>query len=159
MKDQAKAIERIPYAPDEDGWEKYADDGFIGLVGPLWQRTENGVIRYALLTEHKHHNRRGFVQGGVLATLADRAMGMTAWHSNNQASQTTIKLELQYVAAAKIGDFVEVRCKVDRVTRSLIFMRADLLVADHLVATADGIWKVLEPRSQHTESGQEDGHE
>jgi len=131
------------FDPRAQGWEQHSDDGFIGLIGPMWQRAEDGKTRYGLLTEHKHHNRRGIVQGGVIATLADRAMGLTAWQANNKAPQATIQLEIQYVGAARIGDFIEVDCDVVRITRSLAFMQARLTVGEQVVATANGIWKLL----------------
>jgi len=137
-----------PFRPEAHGWEPHSDDGFIGLIGPLWQLTENGRTRYGLLSEHKHHNRRGIVQGGAIATLADRAMGLTAWYANNKAPQATIQLEVQYVGAVEIGEFIEANCEVVRVTRSLIFMRAEMTVCDRVVATANGIWKALNAPSR-----------
>ena len=38
----------------------------------------DGEHEYALLTEDKHHNRRGLVQGGVLMTFGDPAEGCAA---------------------------------------------------------------------------------
>jgi acyl-coenzyme A thioesterase PaaI-like protein len=43
----------------------------------------------------------------------------------------------------QIGEFVEAKCEVVRRTRSLIFMNAELVVGDRVVATAKGIWKAL----------------
>ena len=61
-----------------DGWKIVETTGFLHLIGPLWQRLVDGSHEYALITEDKHHNRRGLVQGGVLMTFADRTCGMTA---------------------------------------------------------------------------------
>ena len=55
-----------------DGWKMLESTGFLHLIGPLWQRVTHGEHEYALVTEDKHHNRRGLVQGGVLMTFADR---------------------------------------------------------------------------------------
>ena len=52
-----------------DGWKIVETSGFLHLIGPLWQRVVDGAHEYALLTEDKHHNRRGLVQGGVIMTL------------------------------------------------------------------------------------------
>ena len=52
------------------GWTLVETSGFLNLVGPLWQRIVDGNHEYAILAEHKHHNRRNRVQGGVLMTLA-----------------------------------------------------------------------------------------
>jgi len=60
------------------GWTIVETTGFVHLVGPLWQRLVDGEPEFALITQDKHHNRRGLVQGGVLMTFADRACGMTA---------------------------------------------------------------------------------
>ncbi len=125
------------------GWRSYTDEGFIGLVGPLWQRGPEDEPSFAFLAEHKHHNRRGLVQGGMLMTFADRSMGMTAWHANGRKPQATVQLDVHFVDAVEIGEFVEARCQVVRRTRSLIFMSATLVVGERVVATANGVWKTL----------------
>ena len=132
-----------PFDPAAAGWEPYGDDGFIGLIGPLWMRPEGDSYRFAFLAEPKHHNRRGFVQGGMLMTFADRSMGMTCWYANERQPQATVQLDVSFVDAVKIGEFVEARCTVVRRTRSLVFMSADLVVGARIVATAKGVWKTL----------------
>jgi acyl-coenzyme A thioesterase PaaI-like protein len=59
------------------GWIPEPPEGFIGLVGPIW-RSPDVVGHFRLLTAPKHQNRNGVVHGGMLMTLADRAMGYTA---------------------------------------------------------------------------------
>lgn len=66
------------FDPAAQGWEPHTDTGFIGLVGPLWIRQEENGRRYGFIAEPKHHNYRGTVQGGMLMTFVDRALGMTA---------------------------------------------------------------------------------
>jgi len=138
----------VPFDPAANGWEPYTDEGFIGLVGPFWVRPSGDSFRYAFMAEHKHHNRRGVVQGGMFMTFADRAMGMTAWYANGQVPQATVQLDVQFVDAVQIGEFVEAHCRVVRRTRSLIFMAAELKVGERIVATASGLWKPLgKPKS------------
>jgi acyl-coenzyme A thioesterase PaaI-like protein len=127
------------------GWEEVADDGFIQLVGPVWlKRTEGALNRYAFLAQPKHKNLRGVVQGGMIMTFADRAMGMTARQQNENRPQATVQLDVHFVDAVRIGDFVEAHAEVIRKTKALMFMRADLKVGARVVATANGVWKVLE---------------
>jgi acyl-coenzyme A thioesterase PaaI-like protein len=137
------AAEAAPFDPAAAGWEPYRDEGFIGLVGPLWSRMSGDTQLFAFTAERKHHNRRGVVQGGMLMTFADRAMGMTCWHANERKPQATVQLDFHFLDAVQIGEFVEARCKVVRRTRSLVFMSAELLVGPRLVATANGVWKTL----------------
>jgi acyl-coenzyme A thioesterase PaaI-like protein len=132
-----------PFDPAAAGWEPYRDEGFIGLVGPFWARPWGDSYRYAFLAEPKHHNRRGVVQGGMLMTFADRAMGMTCWYANGRVPQATVQLDVHFIDAVQIGEFVEAKCEVVRRTRSLVFMTGGLVVGTRVVATAKGIWKTL----------------
>ena len=131
--------------PRLDG-RPYLDDGFIGLVGPFWTRVAGGNHLYAFMALPKHHNRRGVVQGGMLMTFADRSMGMTCWYANERRPQATVQLDVHFIDAVQIGEFVEARCTVVRRTRSLVFMSAELLVGTRVVATANGVWKTLRKR-------------
>lgn len=131
------------FDPAAAGWELYRDEGFIGLIGPFWKRPSGDSYLYAFMAEPKHHNRRGVVQGGMLMTFADRSMGMTCWYANEQQPQATVQLDMHFVDAVQIGEFVEAKCTVVRRTRSLIFMSADLVVGSRIVATAKGVWKTL----------------
>ena len=47
-------------------------------------------------------------------------------------------LDMHFIDAVQIGDFVEAKCKVVRRTHSLIFMSAELVVGARVVATANG---------------------
>ena len=132
-----------PFDPAAHGWEPYTDEGFIGLVGPLWTRQDGDTHRYAFTAEHKHHNRRGVVQGGMLMTFADRALGMTAWYANERQPQATVQLDVHFIDAVRIGEFVEARCRVVRRTRSLLFMSGECVVGDRVVLSANGVWKTL----------------
>jgi acyl-coenzyme A thioesterase PaaI-like protein len=134
------------FDPAAHGWEEYKDEGFIGLVGPFWAKpsgNENIAPHFAFLAAPKHHNRRGVLQGGMLMTFADRSMGMTCWYANGKKPQATVHLDVHFVDAVQIGEFVEAHCKVVRRTRSLVFMAAELMVGDRVVGTANGVWKTL----------------
>jgi acyl-coenzyme A thioesterase PaaI-like protein len=144
----------LAFDPAAAGWEPYRDEGFIGLVGPFWRRPFSDSYLYAFLAEPKHHNRRGIVQGGMLMTFADRSMGMTCWYANGRQPQATVQLDVHFIDAVQIGEFVEAKCRVVRRTRSLIFMSAELIVGPRVVATASGVWKTLgKPRSEATPIG------
>jgi acyl-coenzyme A thioesterase PaaI-like protein len=135
--------EIVPFDPAAAGWEPYHDEGFIGLVGPFWRRPDGESYLYAFIAQPKHHNRRGVVQGGMLMTFADRAMGMTCWYANGQRPQATVQLDVHFVDLVQIGEFVQANCQVVQRTRALVFMQAELVVGARVVATAKGIWKTL----------------
>jgi acyl-coenzyme A thioesterase PaaI-like protein len=128
------------------GWSMVEATGFISHVGPLWQRTVDGTYEYALLTEDKHHNRRGVVQGGVVMTIADRTCGMTARYVTGQSAMVTVQFDTQFVDAAKIGELMISRPRVVRATRSLIFMHTELTAENRCIATASGVFKIFSDR-------------
>lgn len=136
----------IAFDPVAAGWTPYSDEGFIGLVGPLWTRQSDDNHFYGFKAESKHHNRRGVVQGGMLMTFADRSMGMTCWYANERQPQATVQLDMHFIDAVQVGEFVEAKCNVIRRTRSLVFMNAELVVGTRVVATATGVWKTLGKR-------------
>ncbi|HSI41328.1 MAG TPA: PaaI family thioesterase [Xanthobacteraceae bacterium] len=126
-----------------EGWSVEPDDGFIGLVGPVWRAPDRFGHRYAFLAESKHRNRRGVVQGGMLMTFADRAMGGAARNNDPAIKQATVQLNVDFIDAAWLGNIVEIDCEVMRRTRTIIFVRGRLFEKQRLIATSHGIWKIL----------------
>lgn len=126
-----------------DGWTIVETSGFLQLIGPLWQRVVNGTHEYALITEDKHHNRRGLVQGGVLMTFADRTCGMTARYVSGKPTLATVQLDTHFVETGKIGEVLISRPHVVRSTRSLIFIRTEVTVDRRVLAMANGVFKIL----------------
>jgi acyl-coenzyme A thioesterase PaaI-like protein len=126
-----------------DGWSIVETSGFLHLIGPLWQRIVNGEHEYALVTDDKHHNRRGLVQGGVLMTFADRTCGMTARYVSGRPTLATVQLDTHFVEPGKIGEVLISRPRVVRSTRSLIFITTEVTVEKRVIAMANGVFKIL----------------
>ena len=126
-----------------DGWKIVDTTGFLHLVGPLWQRLVDGEYQFALITEDKHHNRRGLVQGGVLMTFADRTCGITARFVSGKTMLATVQLDVHFVEAGKIGEILISRPHVVRSTRSLIFITTEVTVDRRCIAMASGVFKIL----------------
>jgi acyl-coenzyme A thioesterase PaaI-like protein len=126
-----------------DGWKIVDTSGFLHLVGPLWQRLVSGEHEYALITEDKHHNRRGLVQGGVIMTFADRTCGMTARYVSGKPTLATVQLDTHFVEAGKIGEILISKPRVVRSTRSLIFITTEVTVDGRCIAMANGVFKIL----------------
>ena len=98
----------------QDGWTIVDTTGFIHLVGPLWERKVDGDHEFALITQDKHHNRRGMVQGGVMMTFADRTCGMTARYVTGRQHMATVQLDTHFLEAGKIGDILITRPRLVR---------------------------------------------
>ncbi|WGS20047.1 MULTISPECIES: PaaI family thioesterase [unclassified Bradyrhizobium] len=139
----AKAADKLK----SDGWKIADTTGFLHLVGPLWHRMDDDLPEYALITEDKHHNRRGLVQGGVIMTFADRCCGMTARHVSGKPTLATVQLDTHFVEAGKIGEILITRPRVVRSTRSLIFITTEVTVDKRCIAMANGVFKILKSES------------
>lgn len=137
--DSTETIRRMT----EDGWTVITDAGFVGLVGPFFQRGSGTELRFGFPTEHRHHNLRGVLQGGALMTFADRVLGISARAATLAELTATVQMDVHFIDAVKIGEFVETCPTVVRATRQLIFMSTAMMVGPRIVATANGVWKKL----------------
>jgi len=127
----------------KDGWTIVEDDGFLNLVGPLWHRPNDATGEYAIAAQPKHKNRRGFVQGGLLMTLADRSLGMAARQGSGASAVVTIQMDTHFIDAAKIGELLVSTPRVVRSTRTLIFLNTELTADGRCVVMASGVFKIM----------------
>jgi len=91
-----------------------------------------------------HLNPGGITHGGFIMSLMDSGMG-TAAHRvlSKNARAATISFDVKFISASKAGDLLLGTAKVLRKTRSLVFMQGEIRCGQQLIATAEGIWKVL----------------
>jgi acyl-coenzyme A thioesterase PaaI-like protein len=132
------------FDPAKAGWENLPDAGFLDLVGPLWRKRDEHGLAFGFRAEPKHANLINVVQGGMLMTFGDRALGIAAWEAAQTRVCVTIQFDMQFIGAGEIGDFIELRPEVIRTTKSLVFLRGMLVVGDRVVASANGVWKILD---------------
>jgi uncharacterized protein (TIGR00369 family) len=102
---------------------------FNAMVGPLYSRSRRGEeLSIGLRIERKHLNSRGICHGGVLATLADLALGY-AMHAKAKGAGgfVTAHLAVDYAGAARAGDWIESRVEIQRIGSRLAFANCYLL--------------------------------
>jgi acyl-coenzyme A thioesterase PaaI-like protein len=104
MNDKPATAETAVFDPARAGWKIVKPIGFGELVGPIWR---NGDARFGVLVEAKHLNFADIVHGGMLITLADQAMGMTALRATGNKPHATIELNMQFVSAVRLNEFVK----------------------------------------------------
>src|SRR3954469_13618173 len=122
--------------PAAEGWEPVRDTGFIGLVGPIYRRQRGERWAFAFRAAPQHANLRDVVQGGMLMTFADRALGRNAWKAAGDRAVANIEFNMQFVAAGELGELIEILPEVGRKTTSLVFRPGDLVVGSRTVAPA-----------------------
>jgi acyl-coenzyme A thioesterase PaaI-like protein len=129
------------------GWTRAEASGFTGQLGPFWLRGAGAERQIGIIAAPLHaNNHMGTVHGGALMTFADIALGFRASDAIGGAACVTAQLQLQFVAGARLGEFITCRPELVRRTTQLVFVRGLITADERTVASADGIWKVLEPR-------------
>lgn len=93
-----------------------------------------------------HCNSRGLLHGGVVAALADNAMGLSYGAKVGGAEGVvTLSLSVDYLSMARTGDWLVIEPRVVRAGRSIGFVDALVRADDKIVARASGIFNKLEP--------------
>ena len=115
----------------------------LDLIGPLYCRGEGVELIIGLRVQAKHCNARGTVHGGILATLADVALGYTmAFSSTPPVNLITANLTLDFAGAAKIGDWLEAHVDVQKGGSRLSFANCYITVNEQRIVRASGVFLV-----------------
>lgn len=128
------------------------DEGFLVHVGPLYMRRVRDDARLfvlALRAKARHANRYGVVHGGLLATLADTAIGanLARTGAGTQVDNTlTVNLSLDYIAGAQIGDWIEAHVRLTKAQGRVRFGQCDVLCGKKLLVRASASFYVPAPR-------------
>jgi uncharacterized protein (TIGR00369 family) len=125
-----------------EGFAPYPDQGpFLEHIGPIHVRNGGGELTLGLRTAQRHANHRGTVQGGVLSTFADFALGRAIEaDAEDGRDRATVSLTVDYLRPAQPGDWIESRTTVDRVGRTLAFADCSLTVDDKEIVRARAVW-------------------
>ncbi len=115
----------------------------LDLIGPLYCRGEGVDLVIGLRVEAKHCNARGTVHGGILATVADVALGYTmAFSSTPPANLVTANLALDFAGTAKIDDWLEAHVDVQKQGSRLSFANCYITVNGQRIVRASAVFLV-----------------
>ena len=126
------------------GFEPYDNQGpFLEHVGPIHVRENGEQLVFGLRAEERHANHRGTVQGGLLSTFADFALGRAIEaDADDGKDRATVTLTVDFLKPAQLGDWIESRTRVDRVGGTLSFADCSLTVEGKELVRARAVWVV-----------------
>ena len=126
------------------GFKPFGDvKGMFGLVGPIFAKVENGEATLGFRVEEKHLNPVGTCHGGMLATLVDVQIGFgAAVLMKQRIFLPTINLNCDFLAPPKLGQWVQGRTELVKVTPRMAFCNAWLEANGEICLRANGIMKV-----------------
>ena len=118
--------------------------GFMKHNGGLLFKTisENEYQFKAVITEN-HLNAAGITHGGFISAVVDAGAGTAAHRAAGGNPCVTISLELKFISPVKIDQVLLGTTKIQKKTKSMIFLTCELQVSNKIVATASGVWKKL----------------
>lgn len=123
-------------SPVTDPWE------------PLYSRRRaDGGVEIGLHIAAPHCNSRGMLHGGVIAALADNAMGLSCGGVMDPAPAgglVTVSLTVDYVGAGRRGQWLLIAPRVIRAGRTLGFVDALVTADDAIVARASATFRALD---------------
>ena len=111
--------------------------------GLLFRTISKDEYEFKTTIKENHLNAAGITHGGFIAAFVDAGAGSAAHRAANQGVCVTISLELKFISAVKLGQELVGKTKIQKKTKSMIFLTCKLTVENKIVATASGIWKIL----------------
>lgn len=109
---------------------------------PIWRRETAESVQLGLHVAEPHCNGRGFAHGGLIASLADNAMGLSLAVVAALPNVVTVHLSIDYVRAVQLGQWLQVEPRVLRVGKSLGFVDALITADGEVAARADATFRI-----------------
>ena len=121
-----------------------AKSGFAKHIGGLTTKKINDS-NYEFYTEVKdiNLNTSKIAHGGFICSIADTGMGNAAHRTIENKICVTISLDVKFIAAASLGQKLLGKVKIQKKTRTLVFVTCEISNSENIVATASGVWKIL----------------
>ena len=111
--------------------------------GVLFRTISENEYEFKTTIKENHLNAAGITHGGFIAAFVDAGAGTAAHRVADGSSCVTISVELKFISVVKLGQELIGNTKIQKKTRSMVFLTCELTAEDKIVATASGVWKIL----------------
>ena len=111
--------------------------------GLLFKVISEKEYKFKTTIKDNHLNAAGIAHGGYISAVVDAGAGTAAHRTAGNRPCVTISLELKFISPVKLGQELIGITKIQKKTKSMIFLTCELKTSDKIVATASGVWKML----------------
>jgi len=125
---------------------------FIGINGPIYLKhvlhPDAPLVQLGFRVERRHCNPMGNCHGGMLASFSDMVLPLSIHRKSAEVGNKflpTISLQLDYLAPAPLGAWVQGEAQVLRVTRSMVFAQGLVTADGEPAVRISGIFKIGKP--------------
>jgi uncharacterized protein (TIGR00369 family) len=114
---------------------------------PIYSKQTPDAIILGLRLAKAHTNARGFVHGGLIAALADKAMGHSCGHKmRGTHSLVTVSMSIDFISGAQIGQWLVVESEVIKTGSTLCFAQCRITADGVVIARANGTFRLVQKR-------------
>ena len=118
--------------------------GFMKHNGGIFFRTiSENEYEFKTTIKENHLNAANITHGGFIAALVDAGSGTAAHRVADGSPCVTISLELKFISVVKLGQELIGNTKIQKKTKSIVFLTCELTAENKIVPTASGVWKIL----------------
>ena len=111
--------------------------------GLLFKTISETEYQFKAKISENHLNAASITHGGFIAAFVDAGAGTAAHRATNQSPCVTISLDLKFISAVHLGQELIGITKIQKKTKTMVFLTCELTAANKIVATASGVWKIL----------------
>tara|TARA_Y100001970_G_scaffold14031_1_gene15864 strand:- start:1172 stop:1594 length:423 start_codon:yes stop_codon:yes gene_type:complete len=111
--------------------------------GLLFKKISNKKYEFKTKISKNHLNAAGITHGGYIASIIDAGAGTAAHRCCGSQPCVTISLDIKFMSTTKLGDEIYGFTKIQKVTKSMVFIICYLKNKNKMVASASGIWKII----------------
>jgi uncharacterized protein (TIGR00369 family) len=114
---------------------------------PIYTKQTPDAIILGLRLAAPHTNARGFVHGGLIAALADKAMGHSCGHKMcGVHSLVTVSMSIDFMSSAQIGQWLTVETDVIKTGGTLCFAQCFVTADGVAIARANATFRVVKKK-------------
>mgnify|MGYP001323847624 FL=1 len=128
-----------------DNFEQISNKpGFMKHNGGIFfRKISNTEFEFKTIIDENKLNSAGITHGGYICSIIDAGAGTAAHRASNNSPCVTISLDVKFIGATKIGDEIKGFTKIQKITKSMVFLICYLESNSKLIASASGVWKKL----------------
>lgn len=114
------------------------------MAGPYYVRHDDGCIIVGTRIHKGQINHIKVAHGGVLGTLADVALSLQVHEADRpRLPVATMSLTTNYLAAAKLNDWVEAHAQIDRMSERTAYCSGRIYCGDAVLMTMSAVFAIL----------------
>ena len=131
-------------------WKLISKSSYSQLLGELETKLENNQHKYRMTVSEKHLNSGNFAHGGFLMSFLDNVMGNAAYKSFGNRPCVTISMNTHFTFSALKGDELFGIPSIERMTKTLCFVKCQVFSNNEIIVSGNGIWKLVKTSSMKT---------